>query len=108
MNLCLGILDLKILEFLLVFILGILEFPTMSSPSPFGGSLYGILDYLWWDQVGDDTALVILEFLGNSSLRNSRIPRQNIPPPFFFNLQTKQPADCEVKSGCEAKIWILV
>ena len=26
--------------------LGILEFPTMSSPSPFGGSLYGILEFL--------------------------------------------------------------
>ena len=25
--------------------LGILEFPTMSSPSPFGGSLYGILEF---------------------------------------------------------------
>ena len=66
----------------------------MSSPSPFEGSLYGILDYLWWDQVGDDTALVILEFLG-------KIPPN--PPK-----KTKQPADCEVKSGCEAKIWILV
>ena len=25
--------------------LGILEFPTMSSPSPFGVSLYGILEF---------------------------------------------------------------
>ena len=41
----LGILDLEILEFLLVFVLGILEFPTMSSHSPFGGSLYGILEF---------------------------------------------------------------
>ena len=32
------------LKFEVFLVLGILEFPTMSSPSPFGGFLYGILD----------------------------------------------------------------
>ena len=46
-----GVFALGILEFLesslgiLEFILGILEFPTMSSPSLFGGSLYEILEF---------------------------------------------------------------
>ena len=50
------------LKFEVFLVLGILEFPTMSSPSPFGGSLYGILDL-------GILVLGILEFLGCLGVR---------------------------------------